>query len=122
MQKVYSPEIGLDVLWSTMKVRRFCTPQLRAGPSSCRLERTAKGLGSPRPDAIQPAAQTRPAGARTGNTGTKTLNARSHHENGLACAHAADRSAHARQALAEAETLCLERGLRLTPIRRDVLA
>jgi Fur family zinc uptake transcriptional regulator len=38
------------------------------------------------------------------------------------CAHAADRSAHAPEALAEAEALCRARGVRLTPIRRDVLS
>ena len=38
------------------------------------------------------------------------------------CAHAADRSARAPEALAEAETQCRARGVRLTPIRRDVLA
>jgi Fur family transcriptional regulator, zinc uptake regulator len=37
------------------------------------------------------------------------------------CAHAADRSARAPEALAEAEAQCRARGLRLTPIRRDVL-
>ena len=42
-------------------------------------------------------------------------------EHGL-CAHAADRSAHAPEALSEAEALCRARGVRLTPIRRDVLA
>ena len=38
------------------------------------------------------------------------------------CAHAADRSAQAPDALAAAEALCRERKVRLTPIRRDVLA
>ena len=43
------------------------------------------------------------------------------HDHG-ACAHAAGRSARAPEALAEAEALCRTKGLRLTPIRRDVLA
>ncbi|HEX8167606.1 MAG TPA: transcriptional repressor [Beijerinckiaceae bacterium] len=38
------------------------------------------------------------------------------------CAHAAHRSAHAPDALAEAEALCRTKGVRLTPIRRDVLS
>jgi Fur family zinc uptake transcriptional regulator len=50
-----------------------------------------------------------------------TLNATLNPERGPACAHAADRSARARDALAHAEALCRDRGLRLTPIRRDVL-
>jgi Fur family zinc uptake transcriptional regulator len=37
------------------------------------------------------------------------------------CAHATDRSAHARESLARAEALCSDRGARLTPIRREVL-
>jgi Fur family zinc uptake transcriptional regulator len=37
------------------------------------------------------------------------------------CAHAAHQSARAPEALAEAEALCRVRGVRLTPIRRDVL-
>jgi Fur family zinc uptake transcriptional regulator len=43
------------------------------------------------------------------------------HDHG-ACAHASDRSARAPEALAEAEAQCRARGVRLTPIRRDVLA
>jgi Fur family transcriptional regulator, zinc uptake regulator len=38
-----------------------------------------------------------------------------------ACAHAADRFTHAPEALADAEAQCRARGVRLTPIRRDVL-
>lgn len=37
------------------------------------------------------------------------------------CAHAHDHAARRPQALAEAETACSEKGLRLTPIRRQVL-
>jgi Fur family zinc uptake transcriptional regulator len=44
---------------------------------------------------------------------------RGHHHG--ACAHAADRSARAPEALAEADARCSARGVRLTPIRRDVL-
>ena len=44
-----------------------------------------------------------------------------HHDHGP-CAHAAGRSTRAPEALAEAEALCWARGVRLTPIRRDVLA
>jgi Fur family transcriptional regulator, zinc uptake regulator len=43
------------------------------------------------------------------------------HAHGV-CAHAADRSARAPEALAAAEALCRARNVRLTPIRRDVLA
>lgn len=39
-----------------------------------------------------------------------------------ACAHATVRAAEAPTALAAAEAVCRERGLRLTPIRRDVLS
>ena len=39
-----------------------------------------------------------------------------------ACAHAAHRSARASEAIAEAEAQCRARGVRLTPIRRDVLS
>ncbi|MCP8938905.1 transcriptional repressor [Alsobacter sp. SYSU M60028] len=42
------------------------------------------------------------------------------HEHG-GCAHAADHAARAPAAIADAEALCAERGLRLTPIRRQVL-
>lgn len=44
-----------------------------------------------------------------------------HPEHGPACAHAADQSARAKDALARAEALCQTRALRLTPIRREVL-
>jgi Fur family zinc uptake transcriptional regulator len=43
------------------------------------------------------------------------------HDHGSGCGHAQERAAQAPQALAEAEALCRSRGLRLTPIRRDVL-
>jgi Fur family zinc uptake transcriptional regulator len=43
------------------------------------------------------------------------------HDHG-SCAHAAHQSARAPEALAEAEAQCGARGVRLTPIRRDVLA
>lgn len=43
------------------------------------------------------------------------------HPHGGDCDHAAERAAVAPDALAEAEALCLRRGVRLTPIRRDVL-
>ena len=42
------------------------------------------------------------------------------HEHGT-CAHAAERRGQAHDALARAEALCTRRGLRLTPIRREVL-
>jgi Fur family transcriptional regulator, zinc uptake regulator len=45
-----------------------------------------------------------------------------HAQDHASCAHAADRSAHAPEALAAAEAQCRTRGVRLTPIRRDVLA
>ena len=41
---------------------------------------------------------------------------------GAPCAHAAHQSARAEDALARAEAACRARGVRLTPIRRDVLA
>ncbi|MGX5736254.1 Fur family transcriptional regulator [Bosea thiooxidans] len=44
---------------------------------------------------------------------------RSH--DGEACRHAQDHRAHAAEALARAERICKERGLRLTPIRRQAL-
>jgi Fur family transcriptional regulator, zinc uptake regulator len=47
----------------------------------------------------------------------------SHHAHDHAgCAHAADRSARAADALGAAEAACRARGVRLTPIRRGVLA
>lgn len=39
----------------------------------------------------------------------------------VACDHATERAALAPDALAEAEAVCVRRGVRLTPIRRDVL-
>lgn len=44
------------------------------------------------------------------------------HDGDAACAHATDRLAQAGMALAEADRICRLRGVRLTPIRRDVLA
>lgn len=43
------------------------------------------------------------------------------HHGPAGCAHAADHAARAPRALAEAEGWCRARGLRLTPIRREVL-
>lgn len=44
-----------------------------------------------------------------------------HHHHGEACAHAAHQSERAAGALAEAEAACRAHGVRLTPIRRQVL-
>jgi len=43
-------------------------------------------------------------------------------EHGTPCAHATHQSARAEDALTRAEAACRARGVRLTPIRRDVLA
>ena len=43
------------------------------------------------------------------------------HEHGETCAHAAEHLARAPAAIAEAEAGCVARGLRLTPIRKQVL-
>jgi Fur family transcriptional regulator, zinc uptake regulator len=71
-------------------------------------------LGSGSLDAIQPIRLRRP-------TEIKPLNATVHQEQRPACAHAADQSARAEEALAHAEALCRDRGVRLTPMRREVL-
>lgn len=44
-----------------------------------------------------------------------------HHHGHGQCDHAREHSLHAAEGLARAETLCRERGLRLTPIRRKTL-
>lgn len=44
------------------------------------------------------------------------------HSHGAACAHEADHAARAGDAMAAASAHCEQHGLRLTPIRRDVLA
>jgi Fur family zinc uptake transcriptional regulator len=44
-----------------------------------------------------------------------------HHHHGEACAHAAHQSERAAGALAQAEAACRAQGVRLTPIRRQVL-
>lgn len=43
------------------------------------------------------------------------------HEHSASCAHEAEHAARASEAMAEAQSYCDENGLRLTPIRRDVL-
>ena len=43
------------------------------------------------------------------------------HEHGASCAHETEHAARASEAMAEAQSYCDENGLRLTPIRRDVL-
>lgn len=44
-----------------------------------------------------------------------------HHAHDGSCRHAEDHRRHATEALARAERICRERGLRLTPIRRQAL-
>jgi Fur family zinc uptake transcriptional regulator len=69
---------------------------------------TPKAASTARPDSKE----TGPA--RSGGHG--------HGGHGHDCAHAHDHAVRAPRALAAAEESCRERGLRLTPIRRDVLA
>ncbi|KAA2238290.1 Fur family transcriptional regulator [Salinarimonas soli] len=50
------------------------------------------------------------------------MSAHHHHHHDGACAHAEAAASGAGEALARAEAACRARGVRLTPIRRDVLA
>ena len=50
------------------------------------------------------------------------MSAHHHHHNDGACAHATQHASQAEAALERAEASCRARGVRLTPIRRDVLA
>jgi Fur family zinc uptake transcriptional regulator len=88
---------------------------------------------SPRPDSLDRTARTLPDDPSQRNMTKMQPHAHSHgdhahaphdelaSDDGGGCRHAHDHRAHAAQALARAERICSERGLRLTPIRARAL-